>query len=155
MTIGKNKALTRGTFVGKAMSLLFNMLARVVIIFLPRSKHLLISWLQSPSAAILEPKKIKPDTVSKVSHLFAMKWWDQMPWSSFSECWALSQLCHSPLSLSSRGFVLLFLPDLESNPWSFLQTSQEALLPLGHKVGSKRCPSRLKRRAESFASLRH
>ena len=58
MTTGKNIALTRWTFVGKVMSLLFNMLSRLVIAFLPRSKHLLISWLQSPSAVILEPKKI-------------------------------------------------------------------------------------------------
>ena len=57
MTTGKTIALTRRTFVGKVMSLLFNMLARLVITFLPRSKHLLISWLQSPSAVILEPKK--------------------------------------------------------------------------------------------------
>ena len=64
MTIGKNIALTRQTFVGKVMSLLFNMLSRLVITFLPRSKRLLISWLQSPSAVILEPKKIKSDTVS-------------------------------------------------------------------------------------------
>ena len=56
-TTGKNIALTRRTFVGKVMSLLFNMLSRLVITFLPRSKHLLISWLQSPSAVILEPKK--------------------------------------------------------------------------------------------------
>ena len=55
------------TFVGKVMSLLFNMLSRLVITFLPRSKHLLISWLQSPSAVILEPKKIKSDTVSTVA----------------------------------------------------------------------------------------
>ena len=54
----------RQTFVGKVMSLLFNMLSRLVITFLPRSKHLLISWLQSPSAVVLEPKKIKSDTVS-------------------------------------------------------------------------------------------
>ena len=58
MTIGKTTTLTRWTFVGKVMSLLFNMLSRLVIAFLPRSKHLLISWLQSPSAVILEPKKI-------------------------------------------------------------------------------------------------
>ena len=67
MTTGKTIVLTRQTFVGKEMSLLFNMLSRVVIIFLPRSKHLLISWLQSPSPVILEPKKIKPVTVSIVS----------------------------------------------------------------------------------------
>ena len=73
MTIGKTVALTRRTFVGKVMSLLFNMLSRLVIAFLPRSKCLLISWLQSPSAVILEPPKIKSVTVSSVSHIFAMK----------------------------------------------------------------------------------
>ena len=67
MTTGKTIALTRRTFVGKVMSLLFNMLSRLVITFLPRSKHRLISWLQSPSAVILEPKKRKSDTVSTVS----------------------------------------------------------------------------------------
>ena len=67
MTTGKTIALTRWTFVGKVTSLLFNMLSRLVITFLPRSKHLLISWLQSPSAVILEPKKIKSVTVSIVS----------------------------------------------------------------------------------------
>ena len=67
MTTGKTIALTRWTFVGKVMSLLFNMLSRLFITFFPRSKHLLISWLQSPSAVILELKKIKSDTVSTVS----------------------------------------------------------------------------------------
>ena len=67
MTPGKTIALTRHTFVGKVMSLLFNMLSRLVIAFLPRSKFLLISWLQLPSAMILEPKKIKSVTVSIVS----------------------------------------------------------------------------------------
>ena len=67
MTTGKTIALTRRTFVGKVMSLLFNMLSRFVIAFLPRSKRLLISWLQSPSAVILEPKKIKSVTVSIIS----------------------------------------------------------------------------------------
>ena len=67
MTTGKTTALTRQLFVGKVMSLLLNMLSRLVITFLPRSKHLLISWLQSPSAVILESKKIKSDTVSTVS----------------------------------------------------------------------------------------
>ena len=66
MTTGKTIALTRRTLVGKEMSLLFNMLSRLVITFHPRSKHLLISWLQSPSAVILEPPKIKSDTVSTV-----------------------------------------------------------------------------------------
>ena len=64
ITAGKTIALTRWTFVGKGMSLLFNMLSRLVIAFLPRSKRLLISWLQSPSAVILEPRRIKSATVS-------------------------------------------------------------------------------------------
>ena len=67
MTAGKSIALTRQTFISKVMSLLFNTLSRFVIAFLPRSKCLLISWLQSPSAVILEPKKIKYVTVSIVS----------------------------------------------------------------------------------------
>ena len=67
MTTGKTIALTRRTFVGKVMSLLFNMLFRLVNAFLPRSKRLLISWLQSPSAVMLEPKNIKSVTVSIVS----------------------------------------------------------------------------------------
>ena len=81
MTTGKTIALTRRTFFSKLMSLLFNMLSRLVIAFLPRSKCLLISWLQSPSAVILKPKKLKSVTVSIFPHLFATKWWDQMPWS--------------------------------------------------------------------------
>ena len=67
MTTGKTITLTRWIFVGKVMSLLFNMLSRLVITFLPRSKRLLISWLQSPSPVILEPQKIMSDTVSTVS----------------------------------------------------------------------------------------
>ena len=67
MTAGKTIALTRWTFVGKVMCLFFRMLSRLVIAFLPRSKHPLIPWLQSPSAVILEPKKIKSVTVSIVS----------------------------------------------------------------------------------------
>ena len=67
MATGKTIALTRWTFVGKVMSLIFNMLSRLVIAFPPKSKHLLISWLHSPSAVILEPKKIKSLTVSIVS----------------------------------------------------------------------------------------
>ena len=71
MTTGKTIALTRWIFVGK--SLLFNMMSRLVIAFLLRSKHLIISWLQSPSVVILEPKKIKSDTVPLFTHLFPMK----------------------------------------------------------------------------------
>ena len=73
MTIGKNIALTIGKFVGKIMSLLFNILSRFVIAFFPQSKCLLISWLQPPLAVILEPKKIRSVTVSMFPHLFAMK----------------------------------------------------------------------------------
>ena len=79
MTTGKTIALTRRTLVGKVMSLLFNMLSRLAITFLPRSKCLLISWLQSPSAVILEPPKIKSDTVSTVSSSISHEGWDQMP----------------------------------------------------------------------------
>ena len=81
VTTGKTIALTRRTFVGKVTSLLLNMLSRLVITFLPRSKHLLISWMQSPSAVILEPRKIKVwHCFQLFPHLFPMKWWDQMPW---------------------------------------------------------------------------
>ena len=81
---GKTIALTRWTFIGKKkMSLLFNMLSRLPITFLPRSKRLLISWLQSPSAVILEhpPQKKSLSLFPLFPHLFAMKWWDQMTWS--------------------------------------------------------------------------
>ena len=114
MTTGKTIALTMQTFVGKVMSLLFNMQSRLVIGFFPRSKHLLISWLQSLSSVILEPKKIKSVPVYIYPHLFAMKFWNKMLWFSFFECWILSQLFHSPLSLSSRGsLVPLHFPSLE------------------------------------------
>ena len=85
MTTAKTIALTRQTFVGKVMSLLFNMLSRFVITFLPRSKHLLISWLQSPSAVILEPKKIKSVTVF---HCFPI----YLSWSDGTRCHDLSFL---------------------------------------------------------------
>ena len=83
MTTGKTIALTRETLVGKVMSLLLNMLSKLVITFLPGRKHLLISWLQSPTEVILEPQKIKSDTVSTVSpsisHMESMLWFFQ--WS--------------------------------------------------------------------------
>ena len=83
ITTGKTIALTRRTFVDKVMSLLFNMLSRLVITFLPRSKRLLISWLQSPSAVILEPRKIKSATVSTVS----------------------PSICHEVMGLDAMNFV--------------------------------------------------
>ena len=99
------------TFVGKVMSLPFNTLSRWVIAFLPRSKRLSLSWLQSPSAVVLEPQKESLTLDQLFPHLFPMKWWEQMPWSAFYECWVLSQHFHSPISLSSRGllFPLQFL----------------------------------------------
>ena len=100
MTTGKTIALTRWTFVGKVMSLLLNMLSRLVITVLPRSKHLLISWLQSPSAVILEPQKLSQPLFILFPHLFALKWWDWMPWSYF---WMLS--FKPTFSLSSFTFI--------------------------------------------------
>ena len=82
MTTGKPTALSVCTYISQVISLLFNILSRFVIAFLPRSKRLLISWLQSPSAVIWEPKKIKSVTVFiPPPHIFAMKWWNWMPWS--------------------------------------------------------------------------
>ena len=80
-TTGKTIVLTRQTFVGKVMALLFNMLSRLVTTFLPRSKPVLISWLQSPSAVILEPKNQSLTLFPLFPHLLVTKWWDQMPWS--------------------------------------------------------------------------
>ena len=107
MTTGKTIAMTIWTFAGKVMSLLLNMLSRLVIAFLPRSKHLLNFMLQSPSAVIVEPPKIKSVTVSTVSPSICCEMMgpDAM-------ILVLSQLFHSPLSLSLKGsFVpLRFLP---------------------------------------------
>ena len=110
MTTGKNTALIIRTFVSKVMSLLFNTL--FVIVFLPRSKRLLISWLQSPYTVILESKKIKSATVSILSSSICH---DMMrPDAMIFIFWMLSfrPIFHSPLSLSSRGFLVLlhFLP---------------------------------------------
>ena len=94
MTTGKTIALPRRTFVGKVMSLLFNILSRLVITFLPRSKRLLISWLQSPSAVILEPRKIKSASFSIY-----------FPWSDGTRCHDLSFL---NVELEANFFTLLF-----------------------------------------------
>ena len=107
MTTGKTIALTRQTFVEKVMSQLLNILSRLVITFLPRSKHLLISWLQSPSAVILEPKKVKSDTVSpSICHEV------MGPDAMILVFWMLNFKPTFSLSLSSRGSVVLlhFLP---------------------------------------------
>ena len=104
MTTGRTIALTIWTFVTKVRSLLYNMLSRLVITFLTRSKHLLISWLQSPFAVVLEPPKTNSVTVSTVSPSICHEVMgpDAMI-LKILECWVLSQLFHSPLSLSSRG----------------------------------------------------
>ena len=120
MTTGKTITLTVWTFVGKVISLLFNIVSRLVIAFLPRSNCLLISWLQSPSAVILEPQKIKsapPPPNKNCFHCFPV----YLPWSDRTRChdltfWMLSfrplSSYHCPLSLSSRGSLvpLYFLP---------------------------------------------
>ena len=107
MTTGKTIALTRRTFVGEVMSLLFNMLSWLVIAFLPKSKRLLISWLQSPSAVILKPPKIKSVTVSIVSPSICHEVMGRD--AMILVFWMLS---FKPLSLSSRGLLvpLHFLP---------------------------------------------
>ena len=106
MTTGKTIALTRRIFVGKIMSLLLHMLSRLALTFLPRSKRLLISWLQSPSALILDPPKINSDTVSIVSPSISheVMGLDAM----ILVFWMLSfkPIFHSPLSRSSRGFLV-------------------------------------------------
>ena len=111
MTTGKNIDLSIWIFLGKMISLLLNVLSRFVIAFLPKSKHLLMSWLQSLSLVILEPKKTKPITF----HFFPI----YLPWSNgtrcrdlgFFECWVLSQLFHSPLSTSTGCLISLhFMP---------------------------------------------
>ena len=112
MTAGKIIALTRWSFVSKVISLLFKMLSRLIIAFLSRSKLLLISWLQSPYAVLLEPKKIKSLTVSIVSSSICHE--VMGPDAMVLVFWilSLSLLFHSPLSLLSRGSLVLlhFLP---------------------------------------------
>ena len=102
MTTGKTIALTRWTFVDKVLSLLFNMLSRPVITFLPRSKHLLISWLQSPSTVILEPQKIKSATVSTVS----------------------PSICHDVMGLDAMilvSWMLSFKPTFSLSSFNFIK----------------------------------
>ena len=103
-------------FVSKLMSLVLKMLSEFVIVFLPRNKHLLISWLQSPTTVILDPKKIKSVTVSTFSpsichEVMALN--DGMPWSLLFECWVASQLFHSPLctpTMTSHKYISTYIP---------------------------------------------
>ena len=108
MTTGKTIALTLQTFVGKVMTLLFNMLLRLVITFLPRSKQLLIFWLQSPSAVILEHKKIKSVTVSVVSPSICHEVMGPDTMILIFWMFSFKPAFHSPLSPSSRGSLILF-----------------------------------------------
>ena len=112
MTTGKTIALTTWIFVGKVMSLLVNTLSRFVIAFLPRSKHLLISWLQSSASVILEPKERKSVTVSTFPLSICHEVMGSDAIILVFECLVLSQLFRSPLSPSSRGSLLAlhFLP---------------------------------------------
>ena len=128
MTNGKTIALTRWTFVGKVMSLLFNMLSRLVITFLPRSKSLLISWLQSPFAVILEPPKIKSLTLFPLfPHLFATKWWDRIP-SGCHRILVFWMLSFKPtFSLSNFTFIKRFF---SSSSLSAIRVVSSAYLTL-------------------------
>ena len=112
MTTGKTIALTRQTFVGKIISLLFNTLSRLVITFLPRSKRLLISWLQSPSAMILEPKKIKSDTVYTVSCIYLVTYRQGKAYKLYSKY-------YSQIS-SLQGDLTLAFVDLSPPSFYFL-----------------------------------
>ena len=137
MTTEKTIALTRQTFVDKVMSLLFNMLSRLVTAFLPRSKLLLISWVQSPSAVILWLQKIKSLPVSIISPSICHEVMGPDAMILIFECWVFHQLLHSPLSFSSRDSnssslsairvvssaylrLLIFLPAVLIHPtWHF------------------------------------
>ena len=129
MTTGKTIALTRWTFVGKVMSLLFNMLSRLVITFLPRNKHLLLSWLQSPSAVILEPKKIKSITVSTVSlsishEVMGLDAMVLVFWIlSFQSTFSLSSFTFKRLFSSSLGWCHLHI-------WGYWYFSQQSWFQL-------------------------
>ena len=131
MTIGKTIALTRWNFVGKVMSLLFNMLSKLVIVFLPRSKRLLISWLQSPSAVTLEPKTVKSLTVSIV------------PPSICPEVMELDAgaVCHG--SFTSVLFTMaIYQPDIQLNLCLFkMENCGPTLELLNHNVLFKNIPA--------------
>ena len=136
MTTGKTIVLTNGPFFCQpSTSLLFNMLSRFVTVFLPKSKRLLISWLQSPSTAILEPKKIKSVTISIVSPSICHEVMGQDAISLFYDCWVLGQLFHSPLSPSSRSSLvpLCFLPLgwCHLHIWDYWYFSQQSWFQLG------------------------
>ena len=114
MTTGKSIALTRQTFAGKVMSLLFNMLSRLIIAFLPRSKCLLISWLQSPSAVILEPPKIKSLTASIVSPSICHEVMESDAMILILKYWVLSQFFSLPSFTLIKSFFFFCFPLLSA-----------------------------------------
>ena len=134
MTTRKTTALTRQTIVGKVMSLLLNMLSRLVIAFLPGSKHLLISWLQSPSALILEPKKIQSVTVSVVSPPICheVMGWDAMIlvfWMlSFKPSFSLFSFIFIKRLLSSSSLSAIRV--ISSHIWGYWYFSQQSWFQL-------------------------
>ena len=138
MTTRKTIILTRQTFVRKVMSLFFNMLSRLVRAFLPRGKCLLKSFMAA--VTICSDTGTRENKVCHFfplfPHLFAMKWWNPMPWSSFFECWVLTQLFHSPLSLSSRDSLvpLCFLPLhwCHMHIWGYWYFSRQSWFQLVH-----------------------
>ena len=138
VTTGKTIALTIQTFVSKVMSLGVTLLSRFVIALLPRSKCLLISWLQSPSAVVLEPKKIKSVTVSIFPHLFATRWWDRMSPTALwgSKKWLAFSL-RVP-GVSFRVFVVPCPPPLLSQSW--LQLVSETSAVKGGAPGTLNSP---------------
>ena len=134
MTTGKTIALTIQTFVGKMMSLLFNKLPRFVIACLPRSNCLNFM----AEVTVCNDFGTQENSLLLFPFfplLFAKKWWDQMPWSQFCECWVLSQLFHSPFSPSSRGFLgpLHFLPLgwCQLHIWGYWYFSLQSWFQLG------------------------
>ena len=136
MTTGETIALTRRTFVGKVMSLLFNMLSRLVITFLPRSKHLLISWLPSPSAVILEPPKIKSDTEINVYNRKQIWLWKNFTFN-------FMQLGHRYIHFSSVAQLCPTLCDPTDCTWGFAVHHQllKSTQTHGHWIGDVIQPS--------------
>ena len=100
--------LTIQTFISKVMSLLFNMLSRFVIAFLPRSTHILILWLSHHPQWLWRPRKLNLSLIPLFTHLFAVKWWDWIPWSWFFECWILTQLFTLLFHFCQEALSLLF-----------------------------------------------
>ena len=129
MTTGKTIALTRQTFISKVLSLIFNKLSRLVIAFLSRSKCLFNFMAAVTICSDFGAQENSLSVFPLFPHLFVMKWWDQMPWSLFFECWVISQLFHSSLSLSPRGSSLSAIRVVSSAYLRLLIFLQAVLIP--------------------------